>query len=487
MIKVKKHLDINKLPKKGNRIDWKNCIGIEVDFMYDDISGKILIEDYKNGTLTISYNGKKDMIKQSKFMLCQFGKILQKRTSDFKYDVGQRIVDDNRDITIIKRDMKCDKGSDKKYKKYQYKCNICGFDCRKHYRAGKEYDELWTKETAIKRGVGCSCCKNEIVVNTINDIPTTTPWIVPYFQGGYEEAKRYNRSSNKKIIPICPFCNSVSKYEVIINDIYRNNGFGCICKDSFSMPEKFIYNLLQQLQEDFIFHLSKRELKWCDKYQYDFYVPRINCIIETHGIQHYERRFNKNGKTVEEEQNNDKLKQELALQNGINNYIQLDCRYSTSDWLINSTISSKLSYLLDLKKVNWTDCIIFASKSLSKEIIDYINKYEWIMIKDIAQKFKVSRPYLTILINQAIKDGRIIKEKYSKHKKHTSIERATTRAKNILVYDNDGNYLAKYESIGLLVKDSKEKFGCEFKSSGIYAVCNSEQHTHRGYVFKYEK
>lgn len=486
MVKIYKYLDTTKLPKRGKYIDWKSCVGVELDFIYDNISGKILIEGYENGILSISYNDKKSTIRQSKFLLCQFGKLLQKRTTEFKYNIGQRIVDNSRDITITKRENRSDKGSDKKYKKYQYKCNICGFDCGKHYKAGEEYEELWTKETAITRGVGCSCCKNEIVVNMINDIPTTTPWIVPYFQGGYEEAKRYNRSSNKKIIPVCPSCNTISKYKVVINDIYRNNGFGCICKDNFSMPEKFIYNVLQQLHEDFIFHLSKRELKWCNKYQYDFYIPRINCIIETHGIQHYERSFNGNSRTIEEEQENDKFKQELALKNGITKYIQLDCRYSTSDWLINNTISSELSDLLDLKNVKWIDCILFASKSLSKEIIDYINKYEWIMIKDIAKKFKVSGAYLTVLINQAIKDGRIIKEKYNKHKKRTSIERATTRARNILVYDNNNNYLEKYKSIGLLIKDSKERFGCEFKQSGIYAVCNNKQHSHRGYVFKYE-
>ncbi len=486
MGKIYKYINTSNLPKKGKRFDWKNCVGIETDFIYGDISGKVLIENYENGILTISYKNRKATIKQSKFLLCQFGKLLQKITTEFKYDIGQRIVDDNRDITITKRSMRSDKSSNKKYKKYQYKCNICGFDCGIHYRAGQRCSELWTKESAITKGVGCSCCKNEITVNKINDIPTTTPWMIPYFQGGKEEAQKYSRSSNKKIYPICPNCNTVSKHKLVINDIYRCNGFGCACKDSFSMPEKFVYALLKQLNEDFVFYLSKTDFKWCDKYQYDFYLPRINCIIETHGMQHYERQFHKGGRTVEEEQKNDKIKEDLALRNGITNYIQLDCRYSTPDWLIDKISSSELSVLLDLKGIKWQDCILFASKSLSKEIIDYINNYEWVMIKDIAHKFKVSNPYLTILIKQAIKDGRIIKEEYNTHKHNTGIERAATRARCILVYDRNNNYLAKYESIGFLIKDSEEKFGCEFKRDGIYAVCNNTQYTHRGYIFKYD-
>lgn len=487
MVKIYKYLDTSNLPKRGKYIDWKNCVGMELDFIYDNISGKILIEDYKDGVLNISYNNKSSTIRQNKFLLCQFGKLLQKRTSEFKYDIGQRIVDDSRDITIIKREKRSDKCSNKMYKKYQYKCNRCGFDCGVHYKAGTKYEEFWTKETAITRGVGCSCCKNEITVNGINDIPTTDNWMIPYFQGGYEEARRYSKSSNKKIKPICPNCNTISKYSITINSIYNQNGFGCICKDSFSIPEKFIYSMLKQLNEDFIFHLSKTELNWCDKYQYDFYLPRLNCIIETHGIQHYERQFNKNSRTVEEEQENDRLKQELALQNSINSYIQLDCRYSVSNWLTNKVLLSELSCLLDLEKVDWAECMLFASKSLSKEIIDYINRYEWVMIKDIMQKFNVSRPYITNLIHYAIQDEKILKDEYDKHKINTKYERVKTRSKNILVYDCNNKYLAKYESIGLLISDGKEKFGCEFNACGIYAVCNNIQHTHRGYIFKYEK
>ena len=49
-------------------------------------------------------------------------------------------------------------------------------------------------ERQILNGKRCACCSNSVVVEGINDIPTTAPWMVDYFPGGYEEAKRYTKN-----------------------------------------------------------------------------------------------------------------------------------------------------------------------------------------------------------------------------------------------------------------------------------------------------
>ena len=56
MTKIHKYLDATKLPRRGKYIDWENCVGMELDFIYDNISGKVLIEGYENGVLNISYD-----------------------------------------------------------------------------------------------------------------------------------------------------------------------------------------------------------------------------------------------------------------------------------------------------------------------------------------------------------------------------------------------------------------------------------------------
>ena len=47
-----------------------------------------------------------------------------------------------------------------------------------------------------------------------------------------------------------------------------------------------------------------------------FYLPKYNCIIETHGLQHYEE-SSMTSRSLQEEIDNDLFKQEMALKNGI--------------------------------------------------------------------------------------------------------------------------------------------------------------------------
>ena len=57
-----------------------------------------------------------------------------------EYNIGDRIIDDKRDITIIDK-----KKLTRKYI-YKYRCNICGYECQDGYRAGKPEKSLWRDE-----------------------------------------------------------------------------------------------------------------------------------------------------------------------------------------------------------------------------------------------------------------------------------------------------------------------------------------------------
>ena len=82
--------------------------------------------------------------------------------------------------------------------------------------------------------------------------------------------------------------------------------------------------------------------------RYDIYIPSINCIIENHGIQHYNKGFEFiGGRTLEEEQENDKYKKCVANKNGVENYIIIDCRKSTKEWVEQSVMQSYLPILLN--------------------------------------------------------------------------------------------------------------------------------------------
>lgn len=160
--------------------------------------------------------------------------------------------------------------------------------------------------------------------------------------------------NSKKFYLKCPDCNKISSTPKRLNHI-TNRGFHCeYCSDGISIPEKFISNLLNQLDINFNTQLSKTAFEWCGRYKYDFYIPSLNMIIETHGEQHY-RDNTAFQRSLKEVQENDKFKKELALSNGIRYYIELDCRKSTLEWL-KSVAQQGLSRFFDLSNVKW-DCI----------------------------------------------------------------------------------------------------------------------------------
>ena len=195
------------LPQKQNgNIDWKSSSGYIVDFIYDDYVGnfKILSYDSKSRFVELWCENKIYYIKNDSLRYGYVAQLTGKITYDFLYNVGDIICDNNRNLKIT------GKFKDDTFKEryYEYQCNICGWN------GGK------IKESHLKSGHGCSCCSNRTVVQGINDIPTTAPWMVDYFQGGYDEAKKYTKCSRKRIIPICPDCKTVHNKQIAINSIY---------------------------------------------------------------------------------------------------------------------------------------------------------------------------------------------------------------------------------------------------------------------------
>lgn len=143
--------------------------------------------------------------------------------------------------------------------------------------------------------------------------------------------------------------------------------------DRISIPEKFMINTLKQLNLSFVTQLNKSTLKWCENYKYDFYIPSLNMIVETHGEQHYENGFGRcGGRTSKEEQLNDKLKKELALNNNIDNYIIIDCRKSEFDWLKENVIKELNDYF-NLSNINWELVWENSLKNLVWEVEKLVN------------------------------------------------------------------------------------------------------------------
>ncbi len=244
--------------------------------------------------------------------------------------------------------------SDNNY--YLWNCNKCG-------------SEFLSKVGNRTCGnTDCPYCSNQ-KVNHTNCLWTTHPNVAKLLNNS-DDGYKYSKGSGKKLFFKCPDCGDVDKKN--LNNVVRH-GYSCNkCSDGFHYPEKFVINMLNQLAVKF---KTQKIFDWSNKKRYDFYIPSINCIIETHGEQHYEEgTFNHlGGKTLLEEQLNDQIKEQLAKENGIENYVVIDCRRSELEFIKENVINSKLFKLLDLSNIEWLKCHEYACNTLVKEVCNLWN------------------------------------------------------------------------------------------------------------------
>ena len=202
----------------------------------------------------------------------------------------------------------------------------------------------------------------------VNDIATVAPWMVSWLK---DQSIAYTHmvTSKHMVDWICPYCKSEVRNRTICN-CYRYKKVTCpYCSDGVSYPERFLANMLKSINVCFDF---QREFSWSDGKFYDFYIPSLNMIIETHGKQHYTNTWStgvdKNQKMTI--QDNDSYKHMLATKHGVSCYVVLDCRCSDGDYIRQSILDSELNTLFDLSSVIWNDISIKSSSSVFIQAID---------------------------------------------------------------------------------------------------------------------
>ncbi len=379
---------------------------------------------------------------------------------NYIYNIGDKFIDQKRNLLITHRERII--GYTKSNPNVAIKVYTC--TCLKCNDTNVKITE-----SHLKEGRGCPTCRGLKVVKGINDIPTTSPWMIPYFQGGKDEASMYTNNSNKKIYPKCPHCGRISEKEIKINRLYTKNGFSCHCSDGISYPEKFVSQFLNQLNIPYISQASKNTFSWLNlNIRYDFYVPSKNLIIEVNGLQHYAYN-NWTGKSLKQEQENDNLKKQLALSNGILHYIQLDCRESSKTFIKNSILKSELNSVFNLYNIDWDTCELKALSNRTKEICDYYTNVSH-ATKKIAKHFQMD--HTTII--RHLKIG---------NKYNWCIPLYNPSDRKVIIYkDNKSNTYesAKFVSINSInilgIKDVSPQY--------IRFLCRKNKNFH-GYTFSY--
>lgn len=219
----------------------------------------------------------------------------------------------------------------------------------------------------------CSICENghENIKYGENDIKTVNPVLYDCL-ADKSDADKYTINSRAKIDFICSSCGKLIKNKTI--DKVNRLGLKCKCQDGNSLGEKYFYQVIKSVDENV---LDEQYLGDNLSYRYDFLgeVNNIKWICEIMGKQHYGKTFETcGGRTLEEEKENDLLKENFALSNGIDKYIKIDSKESGLHQLKNAILKSEIANLYDLSNVDWVRCYRDSLISEVKIVCELWNK-----------------------------------------------------------------------------------------------------------------
>lgn len=296
-----------------------------------------------------------------------------------------------------------------------------------------------------------------------------------------------NKKGKKAYMCKCIDCGNVKSTD---EDHMENRGFVCnVCSDKISYPERFVGSFLSQLgvkyeyQKKFDWSRSvscnNRALE-TDKI-YDYYIPEINSIIEVHGEIHYKNNRWSKCRPMNEMIENDNLKMKIALENGINNYIILDCKESDSEYIKNSIMNSNLVKLFNLSEINWRKCDLDSCTSLMKICSDLWNE-GLRPTRKIAEKLGISKATVITYLKKFSKLG--LNDYNPKEELKSSWGKVPVNAKEVIMLKDD-KVLGIFKSATDLARKSLEEYSIQLNQTDISMVARGERNSYKGYQFKY--
>lgn len=345
-----------------------------------------------------------------------------------------------------------------------------------------EYEMMIVHRT--RQNCGCPYCAGKRV-NKTNSLWTTHPEVAKLLvnpdRGHNITSGRSTREKFK--------CNECGYIENKVIQTVVRHGFSCPkCSDGRSYPEKFVFNLLSQLnmrierQKTFKWSIFNESLnpKLNTLKKYDFYLPELNSIIETHGEQHYEANRMQFGRGLNEEIENDLIKEKLAKLNGISEYIAINCSKSEPNFIKENILKSKLNGIVNLSDVNWENCHSFAISSLVKSTCDLWGEYDSVAdISEITGIDKTSvRRYLTICrkIGLCNYNGKV---EADKTRKNNLIKINEINRVKVVQLSKEGQLIKEWSSI--------QEASDAFVLNNITATCRGRQKTSGGFKWMYKE
>ena len=321
----------------------------------------------------------------------------------------------------------------------------------------------------------------------LRPIRDTHPHLINFFLN-YKDTLIYSANSGVKTQLVCPICGAI-KTQRIEDFIYH--GFSCpICGDGVSYPEKLLFNVLKQLNVDFLQQITKDTpgFHWIDgKYRYDFYIEHNHqrCFIELDGRFHNRDLFD----MCKNVRKNDLHKNELAHENNIE-MIRINCDYPNFkkrfDFIKENIENSKLSNIIDFKLVDWD----YANKMSTRSnvvVAAQLWEDDRLYLSDIANELGVSQNTVREYLKIGTRFGLC---NYNREETYArKVERFGNIAlkganKQVAVFNNN-ILVGVFFNATELENMSDELYGVHFKRSVISSTCIGRVHSYFGYSMKY--
>lgn len=298
---------------------------------------------------------------------------------------------------------------------------------------------------------------------------------------------RSKNNSEKQYMCKCQDCGSIKR---VSESKLLHRGFTCAnCSDNISRPERVFLSILLQLGIKYeyqkLFDWSKKVKLDCNEIPkdrfYDFYIPSINTIVEINGELHYREGKWSNSRSLDYVRENDKFKELLAKDNGIDKYIVIDCEEPEIDYIKDSVINSELNNVFDLSKIDWYKCDLDSCVSLMKVCSDLWNSGMKSAV-DISKEVSLSKATVITYLKKFNKLG--LNDYNATSEKVRGARETQEKNKKALICLNNKMI---FESVIDCVNQSENVFGVKLSQSKISEVCRGNRKYHRNYQFKYIK
>lgn len=436
------YIDLTNVPTKiqpsGKEIyDFKKCSNTEIPFEYIGVKGCIIIEEYlpsnkdnKKARLKVNYDNKQYILNKESFLSVSLKSIVEDKIKHRKESTKRKMYYNNLPLKNDgKVDLKNSIGYDVYFEFNNYKGYVTILDYFTKYNdKGKEIgyvrlehnnkDRLYNEYNFFTCNISYLANKESDANKNLIGKTYNNSEIVDYFNE--EVIKKDGTINTRNMFKVkCLTCGTVKSVRVdhFLNGVQKNCGYCAELKSKNkenknkfnikrSYPEKVVKAYLDELD---IYYIQEKTFDFLKRRRYDFYLPKLNCVIEVHGAQHYKelREGARFKLTLEEQQKVDKEKKEAVINNGIK-YIEINAELSDFEYIKNSIQNSSL-YNPD---VNWFN--VFKNSFYDIDNILLVKKlYEKnLTLKEISIESKLNKKVVREYINKLKKLNQIEYEAY---------------------------------------------------------------------------